>query len=136
MAGTDSPAQLSPAVSRQGTLRGGGAAVLAALASALLVFLSFPDYGISYLAWIAFVPLLLVIDGRSTGYAFSTGLLAGFVANTAIFFWIYEVESFRVFHGLILGAYLGLYTAIWCGVHPCSGRPIRSSRSWALRPGS
>lgn len=116
MAGTDLPDQLPPAVSRQGALRRGGVAVLAAVASALLVFLSFPDYGISYLAWIAFVPLLLVIDGRSTGYAFFTGLLAGFMANTAIFFWIYEVESFRVFHGLILGAYLGLYTAIWCAV--------------------
>jgi len=116
MAGTDSPDQFLPVPLRKGLLRRGAAAVLAAVASALLFFLAFPDYGISYLAWIAFVPLLVVIDGRTTGYAFLTGMFAGFLANTAVFFWIYEVESFRVFHGLILGAYLGLYTAIWCGV--------------------
>ena len=137
MAGTDPPDQFLLATLRKGSLRRGAAAVLAAVASALLVFLSFPGYGISHLAWIAFVPLLVVIDGRSTGYAFLTGLLAGFLANTAVFFWIYEVESFRVFHGLILGAYLGLYTAIWCGVLslfrlPSLLFPVLGASAWVL----
>jgi len=89
---------------------------IAALVTSVLVFLSFPNYGISALAWFAFVPLLLAINGMGARNAFFTGLLAGFAAQTAIFFWIYEVDGFRPSHGIILGAYLGLYTAIWCGI--------------------
>jgi apolipoprotein N-acyltransferase len=54
---------------------------LAAVASGVLLMLSFPKFSFSFLAWIAFVPLLVVLtqDGQTVRRAFGLGWVTGFV---------------------------------------------------------
>lgn len=86
--------------------------------SGLLLFLAFPNASISILAYIAFVPLLIACARSSSKVAFACGLLSSFIANVGIYYWIFEVSNFKYYHFLILGTYLGIYTALWCAVLP------------------
>ncbi|MBO0719597.1 MAG: hypothetical protein J2P41_02170, partial [Blastocatellia bacterium] len=53
---------------------------LLALATALLLILSFPNFSFSFLAWVALAPLLLVVArGVTVRRAFWLGWLAGIV---------------------------------------------------------
>lgn len=65
--------------------------VAAALAAGLAVAFAFPDFGVWPLAWVAFVPLLFVLEGAGPGRAFRLGLLAGATANLVGFFWIVDL---------------------------------------------
>ena len=91
------------------------ALILLATFSATLVTLSFPPYNCSWLAWIAFVPLLIACKHLKPGTAILVGLLSGFMAKNGVHFWIYGVPGFQWYHGLLLGLYMGSYTAAWCG---------------------
>ncbi len=52
------------------------------------VFLSFPDYNLFFLAWIALALELWAIEGLSGKRAFWVGLIAGTVTNVGGFYWI------------------------------------------------
>lgn len=97
--------------------------LLAALATGTLVFLAFPEWDLTALAWLALVPLRLAlarwgVRGRA---ALGWGLVAGLVANLGGFFWI--VHLLRVFGHLpaavavalllLLASYQGLVFALW-----------------------
>jgi apolipoprotein N-acyltransferase len=58
---------------------------LLAIASGLLLFLSFPKFGNGVFAWVALFPLLLAISRNPR--AFQLGYLAGFVASLGIVYW-------------------------------------------------
>lgn len=60
---------------------------LSLLAGALVV-VSIPNFDIWPLGWIALVPLLIAIRGRSFWVAFFYGLVTGYVANAGAFYWI------------------------------------------------
>ncbi len=89
----------------------------------VLLWLSFPKYNYNFLIWIALVPLLYAIEGKSILQAFYTGIVAGIVFNTGLIYWI----TFVVVHYgnlpayigiavmLLLAAYLSLYTGLVCG---------------------
>jgi apolipoprotein N-acyltransferase len=87
--------------------------------SGLLLALSFPKPGLSILAWLAFLPLLYAVKGRSPKSSFKLGFLAGFVAYSAVFYWLNIVMttygklplllSFAL--TLLMAAYLALYLA-------------------------
>jgi len=62
-----------------------------AIASGVLVFLCYPDWDIHFLAWFAFVPLLLATRHASVKRAFWLGLLAGTVTNVGGFHWITQM---------------------------------------------
>jgi apolipoprotein N-acyltransferase len=86
-----------------------------------LLTLSFPQPGLSFLAWLAFVPLLLACRDCRPQTAFRYGFLAGFVAYAGILYWLNIVMvtygklplAVSVVLYLVLCGYLALY---WGGV--------------------
>lgn len=88
--------------------------------SGVLLALSFPKPGFSILAWIAFLPLLYAVRGKSPESSFKLGFLCGFVAYSGIFYWLNIVMtvygklplpiSFCL--TLFMAAYLALYLAV------------------------
>lgn len=59
-----------------------------AVASGLALALAFPDFDFSFAAWIAFVPLLYVIDGERPRRVFLYAWLQGLVCYVASLYWI------------------------------------------------
>lgn len=59
-----------------------------AMASGALIALSFPTSGLSFLAWIALVPLLIALEGTTPRTAFRLGLTCGLCAYAGILYWI------------------------------------------------
>ncbi|HEY6872661.1 MAG TPA: apolipoprotein N-acyltransferase [Geobacteraceae bacterium] len=91
-----------------------------ALLSGVLLALSFPKPGLSFLAWFAFVPLLLAIGTKEPRGAFRLGFVSGLTAYVGILYWLNIVMttygklhwsvSFCLF--ILLTAYLALYTGL------------------------
>ena len=77
--------------------------------SALLLVLSFPTLDIGWLAWFGLAPLLVALAGRSSAYGFFSFFIYGFLFFTGVCSWLYEVDTFRVVHHIIIMTYLGLY---------------------------
>src|SRR5712692_5238465 len=60
-----------------------------AIASALLLVLSFPDFDLWWLAWIGLVPLLVVVmQTRNASSAFLSGLLWGVIFFYGTCWWL------------------------------------------------
>jgi len=87
--------------------------ILFSISSAFLLVLSFPQFDLSFLAWIALTPLLAVLatSGPKRGFLFS--LLCGIIFFSGIFHWILEVPRYRLLHHGILGLYLGFYFGLF-----------------------
>lgn len=62
--------------------------LLLCVLSGTMIFVSYPTFDLFPLAWIAFVPLLLAIEGESPKRVFLYALLAGFVKHLGGFYWI------------------------------------------------
>lgn len=61
---------------------------LLAIASGILLALSFPKFGSGLVAWIALVPLFVALAGaRSTHHGFRLGYLTGAVSSLGIVYW-------------------------------------------------
>jgi apolipoprotein N-acyltransferase len=61
---------------------------LLAIASGVMVALSFPNSGLSFLAWIALIPLLTALEEASLPSAFRLGFTCGLIAYAGILYWI------------------------------------------------
>ncbi len=59
-----------------------------AISSGILIALSFPNPGLSFLAWVALIPLLIAMEGSSPREAFRIGLTCGIAAYAAILYWL------------------------------------------------
>ena len=70
---------LTPLLDRAGLL---------AIASGVLIALSFPSAGLSFLAWIALIPLLIALEGSTPLVAFRLGFTCGLSAYAVILYWI------------------------------------------------
>jgi len=90
--------------------------------SIVLLALIFPPALAWPLAYVAFVPLLLICSKHTVRKSFLLLLCIGFVIENIIFLWIYQLEVFTPIHGLLLGIYFALYWALW-----------GASTSWILR---
>ena len=64
---------------------------LLAVASGILVALSFPGGNLSFLAWVALIPLLTALEGVSLSVAFRIGFTCGVTAYCGILYWINNV---------------------------------------------
>lgn len=96
---------------------------LAAISSGAAVALSFPSTDLGPLAWVALVPLLLVLRGASVGRAFLAGSLFGSAAGLGIYGWLFALPQFGLLHFTLLALYASLYPACWCvGVSLLSSR--------------
>jgi apolipoprotein N-acyltransferase len=89
--------------------------------SGIFLFLSFPKYGVGFLAWIALVPLLLALKNKSILQSLIIGFITGLTYYIGIIYWIAHVI---VNYGylpywsallimLLLAAYLSVYVAIF-----------------------
>ncbi len=91
------------------------------LLSGLLLFLSFPKIDMYMLAWIALIPLLFSLHGRTRQEAFNTGFFFGVVYFFSTTYWIYHaihVYGYIPFLPsvaivLLLSLYLSLYPAVF-----------------------
>ncbi|MBI3326717.1 MAG: apolipoprotein N-acyltransferase, partial [Nitrospinae bacterium] len=96
-----------------------------AILSGLLLVLIFPWYDVEWLAWVAFVPLLLATRDLRAYTALGWGWLGGFVGYAGILRWIphtmitYGGVPEPVSYGILLllvayvGLYVGVFTAGW-----------------------
>ncbi len=96
--------------------------IVPAMASGILLFLSFPKYGSGYLAWIALIPLFWAIKGvASIRQGLLLGFIAGMICHIGLIYWIvYVVVNYGylpVYMGItlmiLLACYLSLYTALF-----------------------
>lgn len=63
-----------------------------AVASGVLLALSFPKFGHGAVAWVALVPLFLALAGaRSAGHGFRLGYLTGAISSLGIVYWTSKV---------------------------------------------
>ncbi|MCB9521260.1 MAG: apolipoprotein N-acyltransferase [Myxococcales bacterium] len=93
-------------MSKRTSLRSAALAVL----TGVLVFLSFPPWGLWWLAFVAVAPLALACEGTSARRAAALGLIAGTVANLGGFYWI--ALMLRVYGFMPWVAALALYLAL------------------------
>ena len=59
-----------------------------AISSGLLIALSFPTPGFSFLAWIALIPMLVALEGSSPHTAFRVGFTCGVTSYALILYWL------------------------------------------------
>jgi apolipoprotein N-acyltransferase len=85
---------------------------LACVSGGLLV-VSFPPFKGGLVAWVALVPLLILLEGRGPWAAFALAYLAGLVFITGSFYWIWWVPGYNLLDELLLGGYLAFYVAAW-----------------------
>ena len=107
--------------------------ILLAAASGFLLTGSFPQTGISWLAWFALLPLLVAVRDLDFRQSFRFGLLTGLVHYLTLLYWIsYTMETYghlpihlSVPVLFLLSFYLALYTAFFSGlVSRISSGPI------------
>ena len=63
---------------------------VALIVGAALYGLAFPPHDWAMLGWIALVPLLLAVRGRSTRWAFGFGVLYGYACAAAVSAWLIQ----------------------------------------------
>ncbi len=92
-----------------------------ALLSGVLLVLIFPKFNLSFLAWVALVPLFLALEGRSLRESFNLGFLAGLVSFMGILYWIVptivssgESKLLGFVSLLFLSSYLAIYYGLFC----------------------
>lgn len=61
---------------------------LFAITSGVLIALSFPNAGFSFMAWLALIPLLIALEGASLCTAFRVGFTCGVSAYSIILYWV------------------------------------------------
>ena len=76
---------------------------LATVLSAFLLVLSYPPYEFGWMAWVALVPLLLAIPGRSLPAAFLLSFLWGVVFLGEYFSFNLATGSYKYLHHALLG---------------------------------
>ena len=86
---------------------------LSCLLSAGLLVLSFPELNVSFLAWVALVPLLCVLDGQKPWPAFRRAYLCGFLFFFATIGWFVYVTYRRV---SVSGFFVPLFCCFWADV--------------------
>lgn len=84
------------------------------LASAALLGLAVPPDGITVVAWVALVPLVLALQGKSPAKAALLGAAFGAVSLAAMHPWFFALDGANVFNTAALFGYLALYPALWC----------------------
>jgi len=112
---------------------------MGAILSSLLYILAFPNFNLSYLAWVALVPLTLAASRNPPARAFQMGWLAGTLAYTGILYWI--VGTFQAAHLsiwltciclLLLSAYLGVYWGAWAAFIAAITLPFEKGTSGGI----
>lgn len=93
-----------------------------AVTTSLLLTASFPKFNLSWLAWVALVPLLFAIRDESAWNRFRFGFLAGLIHYFTLGYWL--IHTLQTYGYLpiyvclpiffLLGAYLASYWGVFC----------------------
>ena len=83
---------------------------LLAIASALLLILSFPGFNFWILAWVALIPLFFAVEGQKPLEAFLTAYLTGFLFFLGTMYWLVHVTLPGM---LVVVAYLAFYFGLF-----------------------
>ena len=81
--------------------------------SGLLLFVSFPLFGLFFLSWISLVPLLIAVSGKGICRGSLISIFSGIIFFLGIFSWILEVPGYTYLHHALLAVYLGLYIGVF-----------------------
>jgi len=100
----------------------------------LLLAISFPDYEFALLAWVALVPLFLIIIQKDQKFSFFLSYLSGIIFFLVIFDWILEATGYTWLHHTLLILYLGLYVAVFGKVINVMARRLGVAWSLAAAP--
>ena len=73
------------------------------LLSALLLILTFPQPGFSFLAWVALVPLFLILTTSSLKKTLLAALVTGVLFNTIYLYWMKEYKHPLALSGGVFG---------------------------------
>ena len=89
-----------------------------AILAGFMLLWSFPDYNQGYLAWVAFVPLFLVIAGRSILTGFLLALVSGTIFLVGYFRCNLETEAYTYLHHALLAVLYGpLFALLGLGIN-------------------
>lgn len=103
--------------------------IAAAALTGILLFLSFPPFEISFLGWLALVPLFLACAGAAPRRAAFFGGLAGAVFFVSTFHWLRHVTWFGM---IALALYCTLYFipfAVFISLRRCAWRSLNALRN-------
>ncbi|MDP2938516.1 MAG: apolipoprotein N-acyltransferase [Candidatus Omnitrophota bacterium] len=78
--------------------------------SGLFLILSFPNFNLSYLAFIGFIPLFFAVENKSPQKAFLIFFITGFIFYLGTLYWLYHVTVIGL---IILCLYLALYFGLF-----------------------
>ena len=84
-----------------------------ALASGILLALAFPQFDLSFLVWVALVPLLLALQDQSLKASFGYGFLTTLTAALGTVSWVAGPEEVTAFDVALIVSYLGLYGGLF-----------------------
>lgn len=84
--------------------------LLFAALSGILLAWSFPRLGFSFLAWVAFIPVLFSIENQKKRVSFLLSLIFGLVFWILNVYWILHVTLIGL---IVLVIYLSLFFALW-----------------------
>jgi apolipoprotein N-acyltransferase len=103
--------------------------ILLSLLSGILLILSFPDFDLEFLAWIALIPLFYSFEGKGLYHSFILGFLTGVVSFLGILYWIIvAVHTYGnvplIPSGFIL-LLLVVYLSFFIGAFACLTRLIQ-----------
>lgn len=94
--------------------------IMMAIASGILLVLSFPPFDLYLFSWIAILPLLISLYGKGIKRAFFLGLLSGFVYFSGTIFWVFNPLYFYgnipLIVSIILVIALCVYLSLYVGV--------------------
>jgi apolipoprotein N-acyltransferase len=86
---------------------------IASSVSALLLLLIFPGFELPYLAWIAFIPLFLVIRNSGPGASFFFSFASGFIFFYMLQWWFLRIPGINIWNFSIpvagLAAFFGMF---------------------------
>ena len=103
--------------------------ILLSLFSGILLILSFPNFDVEVLAWVALVPLFYSMEGKGYRHSFILGFLTGVISFLGILYWIIvAVHTYGnvplIPSGLIL-LLLVVYLSLFIGGFACLTRFIQ-----------
>ncbi|NQT75512.1 MAG: apolipoprotein N-acyltransferase [Candidatus Omnitrophica bacterium] len=84
--------------------------MLLLITSAILLILAFPNFNLSYLAFIGFVPLFFALQNKTPLKAFLISYICGFLFYLGTLYWLYHVSVIGL---IVLCLYLALYFGIF-----------------------
>src|SRR3972149_7490976 len=91
--------------------------ILLSLFSGILLILSFPNFDLELLAWVALVPLFYAIAGKGLYHSFVLGFLTGLISFLGILYWIIVAVHTYGNVPLILSGFILLLLVVYLSLY-------------------